>query len=139
MIDKIDTNERLVAQTSAKLEQEVADLTSEIASAQVGAEEARVSMLTIDQEFFTQAVKELKGLFEFSPYGQKLLRPLLEMLQFALEHTELSKETTKEEIDAELEALNNQLQEAIQQDDFDTAAQLQEKIDKLTAQLEKFQ
>jgi chromosome segregation ATPase len=142
MIEKIDTNERLVTQTSAKLEQleqEVADLTSEIASAQVEAEEARVSMLNIDHEFFTQAVKELKGLFELSPYGEKLLSPLLEMLQFALEHTELPKEMTKEEIDQELEALNDKLQEAIGEDDFDTAAQLQEKIDRLTAKLEKFQ
>ncbi|KAH0791375.1 UvrB/uvrC motif family protein [Histomonas meleagridis] len=140
MNEQIVANESLVAQTTElieKMEAQAMQYSSEISKAQVDLEESKVLYLQLDFEFFSNSIEEMKSLFKISPFGEKLLSPLLEMLQIAKDNTEVPKVMSKEEMEEEIQKLNQKLEEAIAQDDFDSAAQIQDQIDTLTAKVEK--
>jgi archaellum component FlaC len=141
LVQKIETNEKFVAEAAEKLdrlENEATELSAEITAAQVEADDARTAILHLDYEFLTGAVKILRELFELSPYAKRLLDPLFVMFEFRLAHVEVpQEEMSLEEMEGNLAELNVQLQTAIDQDDFDTADAVQRKIDRLQAKLER--
>jgi chromosome segregation ATPase len=141
LMQNIDVNEKFVAESANKLdalEQEVSELSSEIASAQVEGDDAKAAIWRLDYDFFASAVDVLRDLFELSPYAKRLLDPLLEMFEFRLSHIEVPPvDVGKEDIELQMAELNDALQAAIEQDDFDNADSIQKKIDRLQAKLDK--
>lgn len=138
--EQVEKNQNIVSETTQRLEsleEEGSMLSGQIAQAQVEAEESKIQLLQLDYNFFSTAVKDLKSLFEISPFGERLLSPLLKIFDFALSHTEVPKQLSKEELEEELKTLNAQLDEAIAVEDFDTADVLNGKISTLQAKLEK--
>ena len=138
MNEQIVSNESLVSQTTElieKMEAQAMQLSSEISKAQADLEESKIMYLQLDFDFFTRSIDEMKTLFGISPFGEKLLSPLLEMLEIAKENTEVPKAMSREEVEQELQRLNASLESAIAQDDFDAAAQIQEQIDAMTAKM----
>ena len=120
-------------------EAESEDLKSKITTATAAIEEESGNLNKMDYDFFEQAIESLDNLFKTSPFGEKLLHGLKEMLATMLEHTEQPKQLTKEEIQAQIDEYNTKLEAAVAADDFDTAEQLQNKIDSLTEKLKKFE
>jgi DNA repair exonuclease SbcCD ATPase subunit len=140
MVEQIDANEALLAQSSQllqNLEAEAAAVAGEIARGQVEVEEARGNLAQIDFEFLSGAVALLKSLFEKSPYSEKLLAPLHAMALFTLEHTEAPGTSNPQDLEAQLAELNAQLEAAIAEEDFVTAESVQDQITALTAKLER--
>ena len=74
-------------------------------------------------------------LFESAPFVTKLLSALHDLVSCAFEHSEMPKELTSEEMEVKLTDLNEELERAIAQDDFDAAQLIQDQIDRLTSQL----
>ncbi|OHT05771.1 myosin heavy chain [Tritrichomonas foetus] len=137
--EQIIENEKLVTQGTQQLEQleaEASSLTSDIAKAQVEVEETKMNLLQLDYNFFSNANQVMENLVSLSPFGEKLLEPLVSMLIFALEHTEEPKQVSPEELKAELDELTQQQEQAVNNEDYDTAESLQEKINTLQAKLE---
>ena len=140
--EQVQKNEAIVADTTQRLENlegEATTLSDEIARSQVEAEESKIQLLQLDHDFFQSAVTELQSLFSISPFGERLLSPLFKMFEFALAHTEVPKQLSKEELEAELARLKDELNNAVEIEDFDTATSLNEKITTIEAKLEKME
>ena len=121
--EQVQKNEAIVSDTTQRLENlegEATTLSDEIARAQVEAEESKIQLLQLDHDFFQSAVTELQSLFSISPFGERLLSPLFKMFEFALAHTEVPKQLSKEELEAELARLQDELNNAVEIEDFDT-------------------
>ncbi|KAK8892436.1 hypothetical protein M9Y10_029664 [Tritrichomonas musculus] len=137
--DQISLNEKLVTEETQqleKLEGEASSITSDIAKAQVEVEESKLSLLQLDYNFFDNANTQTQKLCDISPFGEKLLRPLLKMMKFAVEHTEVPKQMSPEELQSEIDDLSKQQDQAVNDEDYDKAAALEEKISALKAKLE---
>lgn len=140
MNEQITANESFVQQTSElieKMETEAVGISTQISKAQADLEESKIALLQLDFEFFNNSVEVLESLFKISPFGEKLLHPLLNMFQYAKDNTEVPKIMSKEEMESEIKKLTQIVEDAISKDDFDTAAQIQEQIDTLTAKIAK--
>jgi protein-arginine kinase activator protein McsA len=79
----------------------------------------------------------LDGLFELSPYGRKLLKPLQALLLAGLAHVDVPPKLDVEEVQRRIQELNTKLEAVVAKEDFETAATIQEDIDRLAARLAK--
>lgn len=136
--DQISVNEKLVVEENQrleKLEAEASSITSEIAKAQVEVEESKLALLQMDYNFFQMANESTQKLCELSPFGEKLLRPLVKMIKFALDHTEVPKQLNAEDLQDEIDKLTQEQEKAINDEDFDKAEALEGKLTALKAKL----
>ncbi|OHT06748.1 UvrB/uvrC motif family protein [Tritrichomonas foetus] len=100
-------------------------------------EEAKKDLDKTDFDFYSNISDLLLALCHSSPFAAKLLQPLKELVLFAVKVTEPPKELTKEELHEKLNELNEKLSNAVNEEDFETADDLQREIDKITVKIER--
>lgn len=100
-------------------------------------DEAKKELDKTDFAFYSKASDLLLALCNSSPFAAKLLASLKDLVSFACKVTEPPKEPTKEELTVKLEELNNQINKAISEENFEAADELQKQIDRITVKIER--
>lgn len=86
-------------------------------------------------EFFETSLKLMNDLFESSSFCEKILSPLKDLIAFVLEKTPKVEILSRESLEEAIGKLNDQLQEAVEAEDYGLADVIQTKIDTLTSKL----
>jgi len=140
MIDSIEKGMSAAHIKLESLEEEAKVVSNQIRDAEMEVDTNRTRLLELDYYFLQSSVKELRSLFDLSPFGEKLLAPLYDMLQFTLKYTDPPKEKMSlEEIETKINEINTKIEEAAAKEDFDTAAALQEQLEVLESKRERLQ
>jgi chromosome segregation ATPase len=123
MIEALDAEESHTRGAVRSAKQKVDDLSYDI--------------LATNYNFYESAIAVLDGLFELSPYGRKLLKPLQALLLSGIAYVEPPPKLDVEEVQRRIQELNTKLEAVVAKEDFETAATIQEDIDRLAARLAK--
>ena len=120
-------------------ENETTDLKSKIVEAQSSIEDESAQLTSLDYEFYQEGIETLNKLFEISHFSQKLLGGVKEMLETMLSHTEQPRPPTIEELQKQIDDLNAKIEEAVSNDDYETAEILQNKVVALTEKMKQLE
>lgn len=122
-LEELDKEEKEIKANSAKFDADV--------------EETKSQLDKTDYAFYCTASDLLVALCKSSPFADKLLSSLTELVCFARDITRPPKELTKEELEEKLKDLNLMLNQSISEENFDEADDLQNQIDKITVKLQR--
>lgn len=136
--DQLAAAQKTVTESDAqisKIEKDNSQQHDQIKIAKEELEEAKYTLLENDFNYFESTIAVLDGLFELSPFGSKLLKPLQEIVLRGLSDIERPPELDPNIINLKIEELNKKLDEAVKKEDFEAADEIQEKINKLNAKI----
>lgn len=136
--DQLASAQKTVSESNEqidKISKENTNQHDQIKIAKEELEDAQYSLIENDYNYFESTVAVLDGLFELSPYGVKLLKPLQEIVLRGLNDIERPPELDPNIITSKIEELNKKLEEVVAKEDFEAADVIQEKINKLNAKL----
>ena len=139
--DLTDRADKTIAECALGIsngQEELEKLKVDSSNAENNIKELTDKLNTMDFEFFDQTLISLEALFKVSDFASSLLETFDQMINKLLELAPQPPQLTKEEIQAQIDALNAKIDEAVAIEDYDTCETLQEKVDVLTAKLEKF-
>ena len=100
-------------------------------------DDAKIELNSYDYAFYSKASDLLIALCHSSPYAAKLLAPLKDLVEFACLITQPPKEFTKEELTDQLAQLNEELNKAVNEENFDAADDIQQQIEKISSKIER--
>lgn len=136
--DLLQTAQKTIDESQAKIAKIQNDNSQQsvlIKKTQEELDEAKYVLLENDFNYFESAIAVLDGLFELSPFGVKLLKPLQELMLSALNYIERPPKLDPNLIAAKIDQLNKELDEVVSQEDFEKADEIQEKINRLQSKL----
>jgi hypothetical protein len=124
-----------LCETQAARDAELSQSRTAVIAAKQQLDDARYDMLEMNYNFYESTVATLDGLFELSPYGRKLLKPLQTLLLSALAYVERPPKLDKAEMQRRIDDLNRRLEIAVSKEDYAEAEVIQTQIDKLSSKL----
>ena len=99
MIEKIENGLLLYDEKSNKLEEESKNLSIQFKEYTLSADESKKELIQMNYEFLQSSIQQLNDLFKISPFGEKILKPLFDLLNLVLNKSDLPiQELTLEEI-----------------------------------------
>lgn len=119
----------------AEIESQCSAASSELHKYKDQLESAKYMYLNNDYSYFESVIAILDGLFVTSPFGARLLTPLQNLIVAALPNLESPPKLDPRSIRQKVASLNQQLDQAVADEDFELAATLQEQIDNLNSKL----
>ena len=120
-------------------QEEMEKLKADSSNAEENIKELTDKLNKLDFEFFDETSISLEALFKVSDFASSILESFQQMIATLLSLSPHPPQLTKEEIQAQIDALNAKIEEAVAIEDYDTCETLQEKVDILTAKLEKLE
>ena len=136
--DQLNNAQKTVADSEAlisKYEEENYQINSQIRELREEIEDTKYSLLENDFNYFESTIATLDGIFELSPFGEKLLKPLQSVMLVGLEGIERPPKLDPKVIQQKIDELNVKLDKVVAEEDYEAADTIQEQINRLTTKL----
>ncbi|OHT09278.1 hypothetical protein TRFO_21840 [Tritrichomonas foetus] len=136
--DQLSTAQNVLAESESKVaqyESENSQQNSLIKQIREELDDSRYEYLENDFNYYESTIAVLDGLFELSPFGEKMLKPLQSLMLTGLTGIERPPKLDVNVVKMKIAELNKKLDEVVQLEDYEAADSIQEQINKLTAKL----